>query len=182
MSTSPPPVAEPLVFKVTSLSLSGPLVTTFPNWSRNCTVTVIGASTVPSVGFKITNFAAASCVTVNDTTLPPVPLVERLPSLAVNVTGPSALYPTSVPPAEFTHLGMPPSHLHRVASLLAAALCPVAVADVHRYPALGSSAPLHASDLVLVRSAAHHVPKLVPQLHRHHHRHVHRPVRRVYNH
>src|SRR5438552_6153255 len=104
VATCPPLVAEPLVFQLTSLSLPGPLLTTLPNWSCNCTVTVIGASTVPSVGFKITNFAAASCVTVNDNPLPPVPLVERLPSLAVNVTGPSALYPTSVPPAELTPL------------------------------------------------------------------------------
>src|SRR5437016_8391044 len=99
MSTKPPPVAEPLVFKVTSLSLSSPLLTTLPNWSCNCTVTVIGASTVPSAGFKITNFAAAPCPNTNDTPQPPLKPVDCLPSQPINATGPTSSYTTLVPTA-----------------------------------------------------------------------------------
>src|SRR5438874_1634554 len=61
---------------------------------------MVSASVTPAVGVAL----VAEAETVKLTPAPPVVEVDKVPSVAVKVTGPSALYATNVPPAEFTPL------------------------------------------------------------------------------
>src|SRR5438552_2633455 len=66
------------------------------------------ASLTPAVGVALAaviRYAlCAAAETVKLTPDPPVVEVDNVPSVAVKVAGPSALYATNVPPAEFTPL------------------------------------------------------------------------------